>query len=61
MEEYVRLYDECMYNMHSEEADSLAREQAELELIQDMYEEYMWYKYEDYMLFNKLLNKPLVC
>lgn len=60
MEEYVKLYDECIYNMHSEEADRLAREQAELELIQDMYEEYMWYKHEDYMLYKKLLKIDIV-
>lgn len=55
MEEYIRLYDECMYNMHSEEADLIEEAIQEANLRTAMWEEYMWYKHEDYMLW-KLNN-----
>lgn len=51
MEEYVRLYDECMYNMYSEEADLIEEANQEADLRAAILEEYMWYKHEDYMLW----------
>ena len=53
MEEYVKLFDECMYNMHSEEADLIEQAIQEANLTIAMWEEYMWYKHEDYMLYIK--------
>lgn len=56
MEEYVKLFDECMYNMHSEEADLLESVAEEANMIADLLLEHMWYKHEDYMLW-KALNR----
>lgn len=51
MEDYVQLYDECMTNYYSEEADLIEEAIQEANLRTAMWEEYMWYKHEDYMLW----------
>ena len=55
MEEYIILYDECMYIMYSEEIDSIENAIEEDIINAALLEEYMWYKFEDWMLW-KLLN-----
>lgn len=49
-------YDKCMEEVCSLEADVLAEEEYEQQLREDCLEEYMWYKYEDYMLWKKNCN-----
>ena len=51
MKEYIRLYDECMYNIYSEEADLIEEAIQEANLVTELWYEYMWYKHEDYMLW----------
>lgn len=53
MEEYIKLYDECMNAYYSEEADLIEASIQEANLRTEMWKEYMWYKHEDYMLWIK--------
>lgn len=51
MEEYIKLYDECMNAYYSEEADLIEASIQDANLRTEMWQEYMWYKHEDYMLW----------
>ena len=46
-------YDRLMLLVCEEEDYNLFIEEREADLIQSLHEEYMWYKYEDYMLWKK--------
>ena len=48
--EELKLYDSAMNYYYSDLADEQYYQKLETELHQSMYEEYMWYKNEDYML-----------
>lgn len=48
--EELQLYDSAMNQANSILADEQYYENLEAEVHQSMYEEYMWYKHEDYML-----------
>ena len=51
MEDYLEALNACMEDSYSREADIIAEEQYEDALREDLLDEYMWYKYEDYMLY----------
>ena len=53
-------YDAAMSALYSEYADEIAaiqEEEWQEELYEAMREEYMWYKFEDYMLWKTNNNK----
>ena len=56
LKEYFEKYDELMNLVYSEETDRIIEDEMEAQLRMDLLEEEMWYKHEDYMLWN---NKPL--
>lgn len=53
LDQYFKMYDEAMNIFNDMEADEAYYNKLESEAYKAMQEEYMWYKYEDYMLWKK--------
>lgn len=52
IEDYLQALDACMEDSYSKEADIIAEEKYEDDLREELLNEFMWYKHEDYMLWN---------